>query len=241
MDLSNFNTIDISNWIIYFPRYTCVYEQLSSCDCQLLSHIISQSEILGQATYRTWWKHIDPISPTFSCFPYSSMYPLHCQSSVPVQPVSISSVLAKSIQEHLVWQWQPSALGIPKPWCQCLTLYRIHRLPHSSPRTWLDYPNHNFSSADIQCWKCFRLGSSNQFRLEASCVFWFGRHLILEFVPQAGPLQTKLVAKVIFLTIYMQPHNQVEFLTRKLWWSLLYLKCIQQLSFAWFEREIPSE
>jgi len=46
-----------------------VYEQLSSWDCSLFSYNISVSEILSQATYRTWWKHIDPIYPTFSLFP----------------------------------------------------------------------------------------------------------------------------------------------------------------------------
>jgi len=47
---------------------------------------MSISEILSQATYRSWWKHIDPICATFSGFPYSSSFPLHWQSSTPFRP-----------------------------------------------------------------------------------------------------------------------------------------------------------
>jgi hypothetical protein len=43
-----------------------------------------------------------------------------------------------------------------------------------------------------------------------------------------------------FSTIQMQPHHHVERVTRILWWSLRYLKCILRLSFVCFEREIPS-
>jgi hypothetical protein len=53
-------------------------------------------------------------------------------------------------------------------------------------------------------------------------------------------LQTKLVAQVIFPTIWMQPHHHAERVTRILWRSLPYLKCILWLSVVCFVREIPS-
>jgi hypothetical protein len=54
------------------------------------------------------------------------------------------------------------------------------------------------------------------------------------------PLLTQLVVQVIFLTIYMQRHRHVECLTRMLSQPLLSRKCIPQLAFGCFEREIPS-
>ena len=44
--------------------------------------------------------------------------------------------------------------------------------------------------------------------------------------PPEWSLQTNLVGKVIFLTIWMQPCHHVERLTRMLWRSVAYLKCI---------------
>jgi len=67
--LSHSTKIDLSLWKSHFTSYSLLYEQLSSWDCSLFSHDISLSEILGQATYRTWWKHIDPICPTLFWFP----------------------------------------------------------------------------------------------------------------------------------------------------------------------------
>jgi len=42
--------IDISCWMIHFASYISVYEQIFTCGCSILSHNISPSEILGQAT-----------------------------------------------------------------------------------------------------------------------------------------------------------------------------------------------
>jgi len=109
-----------SCWIIHFACYTCVYEPIFTCDDALFSRNISLCDILSQATYRPWWKHIDPFCPTVSCFPFSSLFPLQWPSSTPCQTVSLTSALAKSIWEHLVRHWHPSALGFPDPWCPCL-------------------------------------------------------------------------------------------------------------------------
>jgi len=129
--LSHSTKIDISVWISHFGSYSYIYEGISSCDCTVFSQNISQSEILGQVTYRTWWKHIDPICPTFSCFPCSSLFPLDWQSITPCQPVFLTSVLAELIQEHMMRHSQPGALGFPKSWCRYLALYRIGRLHDS--------------------------------------------------------------------------------------------------------------
>jgi len=145
MGLSQSTKIDTSVWIPHLASYRFLYEQISSWDCSLFSRNISLSEILSQAIYRTWWKHIDPICPTFSCFPYSSLFPLHWQSATIFQPVPWTFVLAKSNQEHSVWHSQHDALGFPKPWCHRMAMCRIHRLPHSHLRSRLNYPNHHSS------------------------------------------------------------------------------------------------
>jgi len=72
--------------MIHFTHYTSVYQPIFTCNCSLFTHTISVSDILSQSTYRTWWNHIDPFWPTFSCFSYSVLFPLHWPSSAPVQP-----------------------------------------------------------------------------------------------------------------------------------------------------------
>jgi len=67
---------DTSVWILHFTNNRFLYEQISWCNCSVFSRNISLTEILDHTTYITWWKHIDSICPTFSCFPYSSLF--HC-------------------------------------------------------------------------------------------------------------------------------------------------------------------
>jgi len=112
--LTHANRIDTSVRIRYFACYRFLYEQVSSYNCSAFSRNISLSEILGQAPYSTWWKHIDPICPTFSCFPYSSLFPLYWPSPTLSHPVSLISMWAESIQEHLVRHSPRGALGFPK-------------------------------------------------------------------------------------------------------------------------------
>jgi len=80
----SFHPIETSCWMIQFARHTPIYDQIFVCDCWICSHIISLSEILGRATYRTWCHHIDPFCRTFSCFLYSSLVPLWWLSSTPI-------------------------------------------------------------------------------------------------------------------------------------------------------------
>jgi len=81
---------------------------------------------------------------------------------------------------------------------------------------------------------------SQQCGVDYSRFFGFGGHSIFEFILLEGPLQTLLVANVIFPTIQMQPHNHGDSVTRMLWQSVLYPKCILWLSLAHFEHEVPS-
>jgi len=209
--------------MIYFARYTSVDEQSFTCDCSIISHYISLSEILGQATYRTWWKHIDPFCPTFSCFLYSSLFPFQWPSSTPLQPVSLMFVLAESIQECLMRYLHPGALGLPELQCHYQVQCRICCLPPSRHPSHCDYPSGHCSQANFRCQKCIQELYPYHFQLDDGQFIWLDGHLILEFLLQGGPLQRKQVAMVIFLKISMQLHHHVESLTRMLSWSLEYL------------------
>jgi len=226
--------------MIHFAHFTSVYEPISTCDCSIFSHKISLSEILGQPTYRTWWKHDDSFCPTFDCFLHSSMFPSQWPSSYPVQPGSSTSVSAESIREHLVGHSCSGTQGFPEPRSHSQAWYHIRHLPPSCQCSHRNYRSPHSSQADIECRKYLQVQNLDHFRLDDSRFCWFGGHFILEFLPKAGPLQTKQVAMVIILTIWMQPHHLVEVLTRMLWWSLPYLKSIQQLSLACFGCEICS-
>jgi len=86
MGHSHFTNIEIPWYIIHFTRYTSVYEQICTCNGSIFSHNTSLSEILRQATYRTWWKHIDHSALPFlvSFVPRS----FHC-SDHPQYPFSL--------------------------------------------------------------------------------------------------------------------------------------------------------
>ena len=71
-------------------------------------------------------------------------------------------------------------------------------------------------------------------------IFRIRRTFMIWVCPPGRSLHTKVVAKQIFLTIWMQPHCHVERVTRMLWQSPRCLKCIPRQSAAYFEREIPS-
>ena len=65
-----------------------VYEQIFTCNCSLFYQNISLSELLGQATYRSRCKIVDPCCPTFAHFPYSCSFPLHWPSRSTFLPAS---------------------------------------------------------------------------------------------------------------------------------------------------------
>jgi len=147
---------------------------------------------------------------------------------------------AESNLEHLAWRSHPTAPGIPDPRCNCLALYQIQRPPPNRLRCHLDYLRPHCSQANLQCPKCFQECYPHHFQLEDSWLSWFGGYSIFEFILQGGPSQTKVVAKVIFLTIQMQLHHHVQWVTTMLWLSLPCPKCIPSQSSACFKCEIPS-
>jgi len=199
--LLSLNNIEISCEMIQFARHTSVYDQSVTCNCSIFSDKVSLSEILGQATDTTWWYHIDPFCPTVSSFLYSSLFPLQWPSSTPFQPDSLISMLAELIWEHLVRHSHTSALGFSKRQCLRLAWYRIPCLPPSYLRSRLDYHSNHSSQANCRCQKCFQMHCNYHIQLDDVRFFWFGGHLILQFILQGGPLQTILVAMVTFLTI----------------------------------------
>jgi len=178
---SHSTNIDILGWIIHLACYTSVYKQISTCDRLIFSQNISLCEILGQATYRTWWKHIDPFCPTFSCVLYSSLFPLQWPSSTLFQPDSLTSMFTESIWEHLEWQAHPSALGFPEPQCHPQAGYWICCPSPIRHHSWLDYSTHPSSQANFRCPKCFQVHYLHHFRLDNCRFVWLGGHLILDF------------------------------------------------------------
>ena len=108
-------------------------------DCSLFSHTTTLSDILHQATYWTWQKHIDPFWPTFSCFTYWFLFPMHWPSSTDFQTLCLTSVLAESIWEHLVRNSHRATLGLLDPRCHRLALHQIHHVPPSHLHIHLDY------------------------------------------------------------------------------------------------------
>jgi len=159
-------------------------------------------------------------SHTLSCCPSSFSFPEYWLSSTPFQLVSFTFMLAKSIDKHSVWHIHCTVLGILDPRSYCLALFRMHCLPPSCLCCNLEYPSTHSNQANFWHPKCCQVCYSHHFRLHGGRCSWSSCHLLLEFVLGWGALQAKLIATVIFLTVYMQPHHQRDSLTRMLSWSL---------------------
>jgi len=185
-------------------------------------------------------KQIDPFCPTLSWYPVSCSFPLYWLLPTPIQPVSWIAVLAKLIREDLVRHSHLTTPSFLDPGCHCLTAYPIQHLPCNRLHCHLEYPSRHSSLPKFQCLKCFQAGYPHHLQLGDGWFFWFSRHLLFEFLLQGGAVQTKLLPDMIFPTIKMQPHHHGERVTDILQWSLPYLKCILQLSLAWFDHDIPS-
>jgi len=91
--------------------YTSVHQPIFTICCLLFTNNISLTQALRQDTQWSSW-NIDTFCPTISRFSYSSLHLLHCLSSIPFQPVFLTSVWAKSVQEHLVHQHNVNRPGI---------------------------------------------------------------------------------------------------------------------------------
>jgi len=231
--------IHISCQTIDWVCYISVHHRIVTSYCLPFAHNISLTEFLSEAIYRILW-NIDAFCSTVSLLPHSSSFQLHWVSPTPFQPVSWTAMLAKSIWEHWAWHSHFAALGVRDPQCYCLGRHQIDCLPHNQLLRHLDNPSCPSSSGNSRCPKCFQVRIAHHFWVDDGSFFGFGRHWTFEFILHGGSLQTMLVAKEIFLTIEMPPHNQVERVIRTLWRSLLCPKCILRLASACFEHEIPS-
>ena len=182
----------------------------------------------------TYW----PTLAYFFLFPFSSLFPLQWLSLTHLEPVSLTTVLAEIMLHYLVRHSHPGALGILEPQCQCLARYWTGHLPPCSHCFCLDYLSHGSSQANFWCRKCFQIHHPQHFLLDNSRLFWFRENSLPEFILSGGPLQTMLVAAVIFLKISIQLHHHVECLTSMLWSSLQCLKFVEQVSVTCFGQEI---
>ena len=90
-----------------------------------------------------------------------------------------------------------------------------------------------------QCPKWFQVCYPRHFRRDDSWLNRFSGYSISEFVLWGGPFLTKVAAKEIFLTNWMQLHKDVERVTRILWQSLRCPKCIPWQLSPCLQREIP--
>jgi len=157
---------------------------------------------------------------SMSCYPYSSAFLFHSQSPTLCMPVSLTSVSAELIWEHLVQISDPAVLVISDTRWYSLHLYRIHHLPPNRLHCHPDLPWGDSWEAIVGYPNCILVHCSLHVGPDESSFFWFGGYSILEFVLQRWLLQTKLLAKMIVLTISMQLHNHDASVTRMTWRSL---------------------
>jgi len=71
-------------------------------------------------------KDIDALHPALFRYPYTVPLSLHWLTSTPVQCCSLTSILAKSIRDHLVWHSHPLVLGLLECQCHCSALCLIN-------------------------------------------------------------------------------------------------------------------
>ena len=190
---------DVSCQKIHCACYTSIYEPILTRYFLPFAHNISLTETLGQAIYN-WWT-INAFCPTFSSILHFSAFLLHWPSPTPFQPISLTSVLAEVILAHLVRHSHPAARGITDSRCHCCAPYQIRPLLCNRLPCHLHYSSRHSSLANHRCLKWFQVRYPSRFQLDDGWFSSFGGHLRFEFVLQGGSLQTKLVAKVIFLTI----------------------------------------
>jgi len=158
-------------------------------------------------------KHIDIVCHTFPWFYHSSSFRSYWPSVKRSLSVSLTSIWAETIQERLERHSQPMPPGFLDLRFHYLSVYQVHHLLRNYLRCCLDYPRRNSSFADFHRQKSFQVRHPAHILLGASQFFGFSKHSIFKFVLQGGSLQTKLVANVIFPTIWIQPHHPVENVT----------------------------
>ena len=168
------------------------------------------------------------------------MFPLYWSSLKPFQLLSVKSVLTQYTWEHLVPHSNPPALRCLNPWPHCLAPCQIDCPPPSHLRYHVDHASLHSCEANFWCSKWFQVLNSHQFLQDVGGFIWLSRNWLFEFVLQGGPLQSKLVAQVIIMTIKIQLLHHVESLIWTLWQYIEYLKCILPQPFICCGCKIPS-
>jgi hypothetical protein len=189
---------DVSCQKIHCVSYTSIYEQIFTSYLPF-DHNISLTDTFGQAT-RSWWI-IDVFCSTFSSLDYISPFQLHWPSRKSFHSVSLTSLSAEPIRAHLARRSHPATLDIPNAQQKCCALYRSYCPQHNPLHCRLDYPSCYSNLANHQCPKCFQVRCPRCFQLDDGWFFKSGEHSRFQFVLQGGPLQTMLVAMVMFRKI----------------------------------------
>jgi len=142
--------------------------------------------------------------------------------------------------EHWMSYSDSAVLVFLTLWQYCVTLCWSYYLLPSCLGCHLHYPSSHSSKANFRCPICFQVHYPHHCWQDGSGLVWFGGHSITEFVVQGGPVQTKLMAQVIFTIIQMQLHHHFESLNRIHEKSSHYPKWILLWSVASFGYEAPS-
>ena len=179
--------------------YTSVYEPIFTCDSSPLAHNICLNDTLSKATEISWWNILTHSFQLFLDFFITHRFRcIDCHQDL----FSQSSQLPYwANQLRNVWcGTHPAALGFLNHRFHYLSLYRIDRLPLNRFRCRSDYPSHHCSLAKFSRQTSFQVRYAHHSGLGVSRFYRFGGHSIFQFVLQGGPLQTKLLAKVMFPT-----------------------------------------
>jgi len=219
--------------------YSSVYQLIFTTHCSPFTHKISLNESLDQARYSSWWNILlhsvmvifhSVIPPHFLVLTVTNTFAANhfdfCIGQINLGTYGAALLLHCSV---LSGRSMPMSCFISDP-----------SPLHNSFHYQLNHPSCNSSVANCQCPHCFQVWYANHIWLDDSLFFRFCGHLISEFIFLGGPLQTKLVVKVIYMTTYMQPRHHVERVTRMLRQSLPCPKCLPGLSSAWFKHIILS-
>jgi len=104
----------------------------------------------------------------------------------------------------------PATFGAAHTFCcsgasessQRMSSSRSDSLSASQP-SWLSFglSRSPFQLSQFRCLICFLVNYPHHSRQDGGRFVWFSEHSIFDFVLQADPLQTKLLAQVIFSTI----------------------------------------
>jgi len=163
----------VSHQMIYCAWYTSFYQLIFTSYCSPITHNISLTETLGQATKESWSTK-DVLCATLCSLLCSSMFVLHWPSPTAFLPISVYFILAKPLWEHVTWHPHPAALSIPDAQLHCFVNYEIHRLPWNHLCGDLHNPTGNSSCANVRCPRCFHVWYARCLPLDNGWLSEFG-------------------------------------------------------------------